>query len=80
MMKQLAPCHIGLAVLLALISGACAQTAPPPSPTLTIKRNSQDCLYPQIAAGAERLWPTTSFLPRGNAIRSVPGGFMVRFC
>jgi hypothetical protein len=40
----------------------------------TIQRNSMDCIFPQIGANAEKLWPTSSYLPRGNAIRRMPGG------
>lgn len=47
------------------------------SAQLTIRRNSQDCIYPTVAAGAERLWPTSAYLPRGNSIRRISGGFLV---
>jgi hypothetical protein len=50
---------------------------PTVSAQLTIRRNSQDCIYPTVAAGAERLWPTSAYLPRGNSIRRISGGFLV---
>jgi hypothetical protein len=40
----------------------------------TIQRNSMDCIFPQIGANAEKLWPTSSYLPRGNTIRRMTGG------
>lgn len=46
----------------------------------TIQRNKMDCIgqdgliLPQIGANTEKLWPTSSYLPRGNAIRRMTGG------
>lgn len=44
------------------------------SAVYTIRRNTQDCIYPLITAEAVRLWPTSAYLPRGNSIRSIAGG------
>lgn len=46
----------------------------------TVRRNSQDCIYPTVAFSAERLWPTSAYLPRGNSIKRIdsPEGYLVR--
>jgi hypothetical protein len=45
---------------------------------LVIRRNSQDCVFPAVAADAFKLWPTRAYLPSAATVRAVPGGFLVR--
>lgn len=47
---------------------------------LVIQRNRMDCVYPPIQANGERLWPTSSYLPRGNSLKRITGGLKVIRC
>lgn len=66
-----------LAATILAAAAAAAFIGSPVNAALTIKRNTQDCIYPRIGADAERLWPTSKYLPKGPVAKALNGGFLV---